>query len=90
MLRVQFSRWFTLEFRLMLRFLAKAQATSNTKIQVCISRGHDVWLHNPNDSDMQLNPGELFGFGLAHATESPIGWKFLQPPNRTVKPPLCC
>lgn len=63
-------RWGT---RCLPRILAKAPATSNPKVWVCISKGHEVWLLNATAEDLTLTAGELFGFGLGSATETPVG-----------------
>lgn len=59
---------------LVLRLLAKGAATCDPKIQVCVTRGHEIWLQNTTDTDREVKAGELFGLGLANATETPIGW----------------
>ncbi|CAK9032428.1 unnamed protein product [Durusdinium trenchii] len=61
------------QFESRIELLAKGAATCDPKIQVCVTRGHEIWLQNTTDTDREVKAGELFGLGLANATETPIG-----------------
>ena len=55
------------------RLLAKCTPTLCNKCSLCVTRDHQLWLVNATDEVLTLNHGELFGFGLGDASETPTG-----------------
>ena len=48
----------------------------NSSVHVCLTASLELWLLNKTDADVQLNPGELFGFGPVKAAEAAVGFSF--------------
>lgn len=42
-----------------------------------VTKDLEAFLENTSDQDVQLQAGELFGFGLGSYTETPLGRVFL-------------
>lgn len=38
-----------------------------------VTKDLELWLENHSDTDLELNAGELFGYGLGSFSEQPLG-----------------
>ena len=56
-----------------IRPLAKAPATGNASIFVCLTKDFEMWLLNPTAADIRITACELFGFGQGKAEEVGLG-----------------
>ncbi len=60
----------------MSRLKALGTTSINSSVHVCLTASLELWLLNKTDADIQLNPGELFGFGPVKASEVALGLGF--------------